>query len=227
MGLLGRRLGPVDPHPDHPHHEHEADEDEAHDQPRADAFVLHKDLGRFRELTFGDRVKEPTYRAVPTHQRSGAYADPFYYYYYDPYFGFTHFLLLDYMIGHDHWHTDGVAVVSPDGDTLYTGAEAAAHPEDRLDAEGSAVGFGDDGNLTVSDTIPAVSDAGGEDWGGSDIQADAVATGAPGAGDAGGSGFFSDFFGGDSGVGDGGGGNGTSCGSSCGGGGCGGGCGGS
>ena len=56
-----------------------------------------KQVGRFRELQFGDGVTEPTYRAVPTHQRSGAYADPFYYYYYyyDPYYGFAHFLLLD------------------------------------------------------------------------------------------------------------------------------------
>ena len=117
----------------------------------------------------------------------------------------------------DHWQTDNVAVVSPDGNTLYTGGDAAAHADDAWDVDGDAVGFGDDGNLTVSDDIPTVAGPSGEDWGGSDVDASA------GGADSSGGGFFSDFFGGggDGGGGDGGG---ASCGSSCGGG-CGGGCG--
>lgn len=191
-----------------------------------------KEVGRFRELTFGDDIKEPTYRAVPTHQRSGAYADPFYYYYYDPYYDFTHYLLLDSVMHQRHWHTDSVAVVNPDGDTLYTGADrgliargdAAAHAEDSWEVDRDAVGFGDDGNLAISDEIPTVAVPGGEDWGGSDVDAGVASA------DSSGGGFFSDFFGGDSGGGDSGGGAGggdagASCGSSCGGGcgGCGGG----
>ena len=47
-----------------------------------------KQIARFRELGFGNNVSQPTYRPVPTRQRYGAYADPFYYYYYDPYYDF-------------------------------------------------------------------------------------------------------------------------------------------
>ena len=178
-----------------------------------------KEVGRFRELTFGDDIKEPTYRAVPTHQRSGAYADPFYYYYYDPYYDFTHYLLLDSVMHQRHWYTDSVAVVNPDGDTLYTGADRGLITRSPGGVDRDAVGFGDDGNLAISDEIPTVAVPGGEDWGGSDVDAGVASA------DSSGGGFFSDFFGGDGGGVSGGGDAGASCGSSCGGGcgGCGGG----
>ena len=52
-------------------------------------------IGRFRRLQFGDGVRAPMYRAVPTTQRSGAYHDPFYYYYYDPYYDFANYMMVD------------------------------------------------------------------------------------------------------------------------------------
>ncbi len=182
-----------------------------------------RQVARFRDLTFDDNVTPPTYRAVPTHQRKGAYADPFYYYYYDPYYDYTHYLLLDSMLHHHHWHTRDVSVVSPQGETLFQGDESLRHANDSWDVSSDDVSFAEEGGgLAIASSIPESTVPGSEDWGGSDL---ADSGGSDSGGSDSGGGFFSDFFGGGGdGGGDGGGGGGSSC-SSCGSS-CGGGCGG-
>ena len=158
-----------------------------------------KQIGNFRNLKFGNDVQRPTYRAVPTRQRHGAYADPFYYYYYDPYYDYTSWLMYDAMLHHDAWHHEHVCVVEPSGDMLFTGTEAATHVDDSWDGAG-AVTYDTAGGMCVDESIPAYSgdissdDASVSDFSGSDS---------------------SSFFGGsdvDSGSSD----TSSSCGSSCG-----------
>ena len=84
-----------------------------------------KQIGGFRKLAFGDGVQEPRYRPVPTYQRGGAYADPFFYYYYDPYYDFMSWVMLDSMLYQHTWQSPNVLVVSPAGDALGTGSELA------------------------------------------------------------------------------------------------------
>jgi hypothetical protein len=169
-----------------------------------------RELARFRGLRFGRDVVEPSYRPVPTQARAGAYADPFVYFYYDPYWDFTSYLLIDSMLHLHHWHTPDVVVVDPSGAPLFDGAHVDAGEAGLLDA----VSVGDD--VSVSSVVPDQSG-----WGG-----DFVATGAGDLGGWGGSDTSSSdggWGGSDAGSSDGGG---SSCGSSCGGSSCGGGCGG-
>jgi hypothetical protein len=119
-------------------------------------------IGRFRKLGFGSRASPPVYRPVPTLQRYGAYRDPFYYYYYDPYYDFMSWVLINDVITqpvHDHWHTDHVYVVSPTGQPLYAGSTAAEHANDGWLGSG-AVAFDDTGNLEVAPAIPEASFSG-------------------------------------------------------------------
>ena len=142
-------------------------------------------LARFRNLPFGDDVESPHYRAVPTYQRAGAYADPFYYYYYDPYYDLMNWVMLDAMLHTQAWHSPSVYVVDPGGNFLGTGATIDAATANWAGRD--AVGF-DDGGVTVADSIPAAggdsgdgspgdgawgsSDTGSSDWTSSDSASD-------------------------------------------------------
>jgi hypothetical protein len=89
-----------------------------------------RQIGKFGDLQFGAFVRAPQYRAVPTTQRAGAYADPFYYYYYDPYYDFMSYMLVDSMIHDAMWSSPHVHVVDPTGSMLFTGDQAAGHAND-------------------------------------------------------------------------------------------------
>ena len=112
-----------------------------------------RQVGRFRKLGFGDRVQAPRYRAVPTTQRHGAYADAFYCHYYDPYYDLTSYLLVDAMVHHGAWRSPDVHVVDPEGCRLFAGDAAPRTGEGWACA--GAVSFGDGGDLEVSRSIPA------------------------------------------------------------------------
>jgi len=115
---------------------------------RPDALQLH----RFRGLGFGDEVQSPQYRPVPSMQRAGAYADPFYYYYYDPYYDFMSYVLVDSMLHQAAWHSPHVHVVDPAGTQLFTGNQALAHAGDSW-VGNDAISFDVGGGLNVSDTV--------------------------------------------------------------------------
>ena len=161
-----------------------------------------RSVGRFGDLPFGDDVTAPQYRPTPTHARAGAHADPFVYFWYDPYWDLTSWILIDSMLHHHRWQSDQVSVVDTTGATLFTGAsapEAAAsdwmHGAISVDGGGISVDADAVGHNAGFDAAGwGASDAGSSDggWGGSDA----------GSSDSGSS---------DSG--------GSSCGSSCGGGG--------
>jgi hypothetical protein len=170
-----------------------------------------RQVGRFRHLQFGANVQRPTYRPAPARARLGAYADPFYYYYYDPYYDFMTYVLLDTMARDGRGWNGSLIVVDDSGADLTLGGKRPAHFLLPDVFPRAVVDFSDHGYLTIANDIPDAAELAVDDlasasdadsWG-------ADASDSDGGGDGGGDG------------GDGGGDGGSSCGSSCGG--CGGG----
>jgi hypothetical protein len=116
-----------------------------------------RQVGRFGRLGFGGEVRTPTYRAIPTARRDGAYDDPFYYYHHDPYYDFTSYLLVDSMIHHGAWRSPHVRVVDPAGAALFAGDDPP-RGEDGWRGYG-AVSFGEGGELEVSSGVMAEAEA--------------------------------------------------------------------
>lgn len=83
-------------------------------------------IGRFKQLGFGAEARRPSYRSVPTKHRHGAYSDPFYYYYYDPYYDYVNYYLVDSILDGSGWHSPHVHVVDPHGTELFTADRAPA-----------------------------------------------------------------------------------------------------
>lgn len=109
-------------------------------------------IGRFGKLPFGDEVESPEYRPVPTLQRAGAYADPFYYYYHDPYYDYMSYVLVDAMVRDSLWHSQHVHVVDPTGSLLFSGDQAGGHANDGWVGQ-DAVSYDTSGQLALSDTV--------------------------------------------------------------------------
>lgn len=115
-----------------------------------------KQVGRFRNLGFGDAVRRPTYRAEPTHKRSGAYDSPFFYYYFDPYQDLLHWVVIEDMFQHGTWASPRVEVVDRTGARLFRGDEASAHASDRFEVPRGAVRFEGEA-LRIDDAVPRES----------------------------------------------------------------------
>jgi hypothetical protein len=196
----------------------------------ANVFVVQptqQQISDMERLKFGKDVEDTHFRSVPTHQRSGAYADPFYYYYYDPYYSLTNFFLLNAMLGHHYWHTPNVHVVGGDGNLLYTGDEASGHAQSSWGSD--AVSFSDNGGIDVDQSaLPAASaDSGaGTSWDSGHAASDWGSSDASTGSDSMFSGFGSSSDSSCASSSDSSSCNSSSCGSSCSscGGGCGGGC---
>ncbi|MBI3206696.1 MAG: hypothetical protein HYZ29_34495 [Myxococcales bacterium] len=177
-----------------------------------------KQVGRFRHLKFGAAVERPTYRPVPARERLGAYADPFYFYYFDPYYDFMTWVILDDMARHNYvWSTARLAIVDDAGVDVTEGGAKPPKQVLREVLDEDAVDFSSAGFLLISDDI---DDSGGLSLDDLASASDADAWGADADASDGGGDGGSD--GGSDGASDGGSDGGSSCGSSCGGG-CGGG----
>jgi hypothetical protein len=120
-------------------------------------------IGRFDKLTFGADVRQPEYRPVPTMQRAGAYGDPFYYYYYDPYYDYMNYVLVDGMIRDSMWNSRYVRVVDPAGTMLFSGDQAAAHANDGWVGQ-DAVTYDAGGQLALSDSVNWSDDGRSQSW---------------------------------------------------------------
>lgn len=125
-----------------------------------------KQLANIRNLWFGEHVLAPTYRAVPDRHLRGAYADPFYYYYYDRYYDFLSLYMLDMMYQHPVWQSPFVDVVQPNGALIFTADQIMSDPEPLLADQ--VVGFDDAENPIVAETIPLYQGdlSMDEDWAG-------------------------------------------------------------
>lgn len=175
-----------------------------------------KQVGRFRHLQFGEGVQRPTYRPVPARERLGAYADPFYFYYFDPYYDFMTWVILDDMARHNYvWSTARLAIVDEHGLDVTEGGAKPPKQVLREVLDDDAVDFSAAGFLLISDDI---DDSGALSLDDLASASDSDAWGA----DADASDGGSDGASASDGASDGGSDGGSSCGSSCGGG-CGGG----
>ncbi|MBM3227086.1 MAG: hypothetical protein FJZ47_25240 [Candidatus Tectomicrobia bacterium] len=134
---------------------------EVHSTPAQVSLIWPDDrnIARFRQLHFGEAIDEPRYRPVPTRQRYGAYNDPYYLYYHDPYYDLTNWLLLDSLFRRPTWSASTVHVVHGDG----TMVDMQQHPSTAASAWASEiVQFDATGALHVSDTIA-------DTWGGAEV----------------------------------------------------------
>jgi hypothetical protein len=130
-----------------------------------------RQIGRFRRLRFGADVRTSGYRPVPTRQQRGVYSDPYYHYYYDPYYDLTNWLLLDTLLHQHTWPSPHWHIVPLDGSDAYV-PDNTAHVASAWAS--AAVYFDDMGNLQVDEAIPDLQDsaetvAPQSAWGGADI----------------------------------------------------------
>jgi hypothetical protein len=77
----------------------------------------------FRELRFGKAVSEPHYRPAPYEHRVSAYRDPFYFYFFDPYYGLLQWLLVD-ALTRDRYGGPEVIVVNSTREFLFDKRDA-------------------------------------------------------------------------------------------------------
>ncbi len=108
-------------------------------------------IGRFRHLGFGQRLRARVYRPEPKDRRVGAYDDPHVYYYFDPYHDLLSWVLVQEALA-GRWDATGVEFLHPDGRVLFRGGE---QPIEALEVPSDAVQFGEHG-LTIADEMPAV-----------------------------------------------------------------------
>jgi|GEM_PF-1926811 len=72
-------------------------------------------LDHFRRLTWGAAVRMPKYRPVPIGNRRGAYDEPFYQHYFDPYFDFAAWITIAEIVVGTGWRTLKFTIVDADG----------------------------------------------------------------------------------------------------------------
>ncbi|MEX1363611.1 MAG: hypothetical protein AB1Z98_10815 [Nannocystaceae bacterium] len=112
-------------------------------------------VGRFRHLGFGPRLRPPTYRAVPKGRRSAAYEHPHVRYFYDPYHDLLCWVMLLALL-EDQVAIERITVVDPDATLLFELDEFTDVPEHvTLPVPRSAVTLEED-RIVVDDSIPAV-----------------------------------------------------------------------
>ncbi|MGE3541720.1 MAG: hypothetical protein AB7N91_30385 [Candidatus Tectimicrobiota bacterium] len=124
-----------------------------------------REIGRLRRLPFGAEVDEPRYRPIPARQQYGAYNDPYYLYYYDPYADLMHWLLLDTLLRQTSWPSPAMHVMHSDGTAVTV---AQQHSSATAAWDTAAIQFDEAGTLQVAETIP-------DDWGGVEISPSAPA----------------------------------------------------
>lgn len=112
-------------------------------------------VGRFRHLGFGTAVRRPIYRLRHGISRGGAYDRPFQRYYFDPYEGLVHWLIIEAMLDDGVWDDPRVRVVDPAGHLLFTGADLAAGREATFEVGRGAVSMAP--RLSVASSVPWVA----------------------------------------------------------------------
>lgn len=109
-------------------------------------------IGRFRELVFGDELMQPVYRPAPLVERRGFFADRFMYFYYDAYVNFLYWVILDEMIASGAWNVPELQIVEPGGVPVASGADLI-RKKNSLGWRSEVIAFADDGALRVSENI--------------------------------------------------------------------------
>ena len=115
-----------------------------------------KQVGRMRHLGFKGSFRSPTYNALPTYERSGAYDDPHNTYRYSPYHDLMSWIALGELLS-GHWAQTWVKIVHPTGPLLCTGDRAKGMDPARLEVPRDVVRVSPEGQVTVDDSIPEVA----------------------------------------------------------------------
>jgi len=110
-------------------------------------------LATLRHLKFGDQVVPPAYRPSPLIERKGLFADRFLYFYYDPYYNYLNWIVLDSLVQDGAWKSPLVRIVEPGGVVVGTGDKLGGD-EAPFQAPKDLVIFDVDGNLVVSERVP-------------------------------------------------------------------------
>ena len=122
-------------------------------------------LARMRDLRFRHNVVVPYYRPAPTVERKGVFDDTYGYFYFDPYFMYLNWILLDTMLWDRAWRSEDVQIVEAGG-TPFCSADQIERHADSLAWMHHAIAYDEDGDLVLSASIPIASFSGDplEDW---------------------------------------------------------------
>lgn len=115
-------------------------------------------LDHFRRLTWGASVRMPKYRPVPIRNRHGAYDEPFYHHYFDPYFDFVAWITIEAIVAGQGWRGLKFVVVDADGQPAFTaddcsGQAAIAGAYEGLEAGVAPVSIVED-TLVIHASVP-------------------------------------------------------------------------
>ena len=118
-------------------------------------------LDHFRRLTWGASVRMPKYRPVPIRTRQGAYDEPFYHHYFDPYFDFVAWITIEAIVAGQGWRGLEFEVVDADGQPAFThddclGQAAIAGEYEGLEHGAASVAIVDDA-LVVNSAVPELN----------------------------------------------------------------------
>lgn len=117
-------------------------------------------LGAMRHLDFR-HYEGGRYRPAPARYHGGVVIDPFYHYYYDPFYDFAMFVLIGAAIEFA-WHMPYVYFIEPSGAFLGYAHELDYDVFTDQWVGYDALHFDDTGNFWIDDSIPEI------DWGGDD-----------------------------------------------------------
>jgi hypothetical protein len=121
-------------------------------------------LDQFRRLSWGNIVRLPSYRAVPVRRRHGAYDEPFYQHYFDPYFDFATWVTLTELVAGRGWPGIEYEVVDDSGQRLFGSKDALGQAAIGIDLPADVTPVRIAGGQLVID--PAVPELGDPDPGG-------------------------------------------------------------
>jgi virulence-associated protein VagC len=114
-----------------------------------------RQVARMRYLTFGPSFREVVYQALPAHERTGPYDDPFYHHLYSPYADLQSWIVAGEVLD-GCWPRSDVELVAPNGTRIATGDRAqAVRPED-LEVARHAVRVDEQGQLVIDSSIARV-----------------------------------------------------------------------
>lgn len=109
-------------------------------------------VGRFRHLGFGDRLRKRIYRPEPSEKHKEPYWDPHPSYYYDPYHDLFSWLVVEELI-QGRYSSDGITFIHPGGDPAFVGGAKGKHTE--LTVPLDAVKFFEH-RIDVDDMVPDI-----------------------------------------------------------------------
>lgn len=109
-------------------------------------------VGRFRHLGFGERLRNRIYRPEPSQKHKEEFWDPHPCYYYDPYHDLFSWLVVEELI-EGRYPSDGITFIHPGGDPAFEKGAKGNHSE--LTVPLSAVKFYEH-RVDVDDMVPDV-----------------------------------------------------------------------